>query len=46
MEKIDQIEIKSLIDKILKNPNKSVVAKRIKRSEGFFFSNFYIKYIN
>ena len=31
------IEIKSMINEILKNPNISVVAKRIKRSEGFFF---------
>ena len=32
------IEIKSLINKILENPDMSVVAKRVKRSEGFFFS--------
>ena len=35
------IEIKSLVDKILKNPNNSVVAKRIKRSEGPFFQLLY-----
>tara|TARA_B100000767_G_C19721541_1_gene517504 strand:+ start:262 stop:1134 length:873 start_codon:yes stop_codon:yes gene_type:complete len=35
------IEIKSLVDKILKNPNNSVVAKRIKRSEGPFFQSLY-----
>jgi polyisoprenyl-phosphate glycosyltransferase len=34
-------EIKSLVDKILKEPNKSVVAKRIKRSEGFLFQMLY-----
>ena len=33
------VEIKSLVDKIISNPNNSVVAKRVKRSEGFFFSN-------
>ena len=38
-------EIKNLIDKINENPNLSVVAKRVKRSEGPFF-NFYIKCIN
>ena len=31
-------EIKSLIEKIKENPNLSVVAKRVKRSEGPFFS--------
>ena len=30
------IEIKSLIDKMMENPSLSVVAKRVKRSEGFF----------
>ncbi len=34
-------EIKSLIKKILENPNLSVVAKRIKRSEGLFFQTLY-----
>ena len=34
-------EIKSLIDKVLSEPNKSVVAKRIKRSEGFIFQILY-----
>ena len=35
------IEIKNLVDGTKKNPNYSVVAKRIKRSEVIFF-NFYI----
>jgi len=35
------IEIKSLINQILKNPNLSVVAKRVKRSEGPFFQFLY-----
>jgi len=35
------VEIKSLINKILKKPNISVVAKRIKRSEGLFFQLLY-----
>ncbi len=35
------IELKKLINKILENPNKSVVAKRIKRSEGPFFQFLY-----
>ena len=35
------VEIKSLINEILNNPNNSVVAKRIKRSEGFFFQFLY-----
>ena len=35
------IEIKSLVEEILKNPKNSVVAKRIKRSEGFFFQFLY-----
>ena len=35
------IELNSIIKKILENPNKSVVAKRIKRSEGFFFKFLY-----
>jgi len=35
------IEIKSLINKITKYPNTSVVAKRIKRSEGLIFRSMY-----
>lgn len=35
------IEIKSLIKKISENPNFSVVAKRIKRSEGLVFQSMY-----
>ena len=35
------IEIKSLVDEILKNPNISVVARRVKRSEGSFFQLLY-----
>ncbi len=35
------IEIKSLVDQILKEPRTSVVAKRIKRSEGIFFQLLY-----
>ena len=31
------IELKSIIKKILENPNRSVVAERIKRSEGLYF---------
>ena len=34
-------EIKSLIKKIIENPSLSVVAKRVKRSEGFFFQTLY-----
>jgi len=34
-------EIKSLIEKIKENPNLSVVAKRVKRSEGLFFQSLY-----
>ena len=34
-------EIKSLVDKVLSESNKSVVAKRIKRSEGFLFQMLY-----
>tara|TARA_B100000963_G_scaffold339330_1_gene336993 strand:- start:19 stop:891 length:873 start_codon:yes stop_codon:yes gene_type:complete len=34
-------EIKSLVEKIKENPNLSVVAKRIKRSEGLFFQFLY-----
>ena len=34
-------EIKSLIEKIIKKPNLSVVAKRVKRSEGLFFQFLY-----
>ena len=35
------VEIKSLINKILEYPNSSVVAKRVKRSEGPFFQLLY-----
>ena len=35
------IELKLLIEKIIENPNISVVAKRIKRSEGPFFRFLY-----
>ena len=35
------IEIKSFIDKIRNEPDKSVVAKRVKRSEGLIFQNLY-----
>ena len=35
------LELKKLINKILEDPNKSVVAKRIKRSEGPFFQFLY-----
>ena len=35
------VEIKSLIFEILKDPKKSIVAKRIKRSEGRFFQFLY-----
>ena len=35
------IEIKSLIEKIASDPNKSVVARRVKRSEGPFFQLLY-----
>ena len=34
-------EIKKLIEKIKENPNLSAVAKRVKRSEGFFFQSLY-----
>ena len=34
-------EVKSLVDKIIENPRLSVVAKRIKRSEGFLFKLLY-----
>ena len=34
-------ELKLLIDKVQHEPNKSVVAKRIKRSEGFLFQMLY-----
>tara|TARA_B110000881_G_scaffold215224_1_gene228935 strand:+ start:261 stop:1133 length:873 start_codon:yes stop_codon:yes gene_type:complete len=34
-------EIKLLVDKILLDPNKSVVAKRVKRSEGLIFQMLY-----
>ena len=34
-------EIKLLVDKILENPNTSVVAKRVKRTEGLFFQLLY-----
>ena len=36
------VEIKNLVNQIIKNPNNSVVAKRIKRSEGSFFQSFYL----
>ena len=35
------VEIKSLVEKIEESPNLSVVAKRIKRSEGPFFQSLY-----
>jgi len=35
------VEIKSLVEKIKENPNLSVVAKRVKRSEGPAFQTFY-----
>ena len=35
------VEIKNFMEKILNNPNNSIVAKRIKRSEGFFFKLLY-----
>ena len=35
------VEIKKLINEIINNPNNSVVAKRIKRSEGPFFQLLY-----
>ena len=35
------IEIKSLVSKTFEDPNTSVVAKRIKRSEGPFFQSLY-----
>ena len=35
------VEIKSLVKKIKENPNLSVVAKRVKRSEGIFFQSLY-----
>jgi hypothetical protein len=35
-------EIELLVNKVLNEPNKSVVAKRIKRSEGFLFQMLYI----
>ena len=34
-------EIRDLVEKINKNPNLSVVAKRVKRSEGLFFQSLY-----
>jgi hypothetical protein len=34
-------EIKNLVQKIKENPNVSIVAKRIKRSEGLFFQSLY-----
>jgi len=36
------IEIKNLVNEILKNPKNSVVAKRVKRSEGSFFKFLYL----
>ena len=38
------IEIKGLIEKIEKKPNNSVVAKRIKRSEGVYFQFLYFSH--
>tara|TARA_Y100000591_G_scaffold331788_2_gene366806 strand:+ start:1429 stop:2301 length:873 start_codon:yes stop_codon:yes gene_type:complete len=38
------IEIKALVDKVSKIPNNSVVAKRIKRSEGPFFQFLYFSH--
>ena len=35
------IEIKNMVEKIIENPSKSVVAKRVKRSEGLFFQFLY-----
>ena len=35
------IEIKSLVEKIATDPNNSVVARRVKRSEGLFFQSLY-----
>ena len=35
------VEIKSLVEKIASDPNKSVVARRVKRSEGPFFQLLY-----
>ena len=35
------VEIKDLIEKINNDPNKSVVAKRVKRSEGIIFKSLY-----
>ena len=34
------IEIKSFIEKISENPNNSIVAKRVKRSEGIFLNHY------
>ncbi len=34
-------ELKSLVEKLKENPNSSVVAKRVKRSEGLFFQSLY-----
>ena len=39
------VEIKNLVNEILKNPNNSVIAKRIKRSEGPFFKFLYFMHI-
>ncbi len=35
------VEIKSLVEKIEESPNTSAVARRVKRSEGFFFQMLY-----
>ena len=35
------VEIKSLVEKIKSSPSKSVVAKRVKRSEGYLFQFLY-----
>ena len=40
------VELKKLVEKILEDPNKSVVAKRIKRSEGPFFQFLFCVKVN
>jgi hypothetical protein len=39
------VEIKSLVNEVTKNTNISVVAKRVKRSEGSLFSTFISNHI-
>ena len=39
-------ELENLITKALENPNFSVVAKRVKRSEGLFFQSLYLSLIH